>query len=117
MSNFHSKWLRVAADLLNERHEWSLANTVTEAANGYDALAVDLANEQKDRANADKVGLQYLSRIRALETALSDGLNIARSAPTSGDLAPQWRSYMNAWGDRVTALLPQSETKGDASGG
>lgn len=35
-----------------------------------DSLAVDLANEQKDRANADKVGLQYLSRIRGLETAL-----------------------------------------------
>ncbi len=44
------------------------------------------------------------NRVRELEAALDDGLTIARSAPTSGDLAPEWRRYMNAWGDRVTSL-------------
>lgn len=113
MSNFHSKWLRVAADLLNERHEVSLANTVTEAANGYDALAAELARCRA--ANVyDAEAHRKAARVENLEAALSDGLNIARSAPTSGDLAPQWRSYMNAWGDRVTALLPQSERSGES---
>lgn len=53
---------------------------------------------------------QARARIRNLETALRDGQTIATSAPTSGDLADEWRGYLNRWNDRVHALLTSNNT-------
>lgn len=83
----------------------------------YRALAAELAKMVKARelsaiasATLRDESIAKNDRIRSLEAALTDGLNIARSAPTSGDLAPQWRRYMNAWGERVTSLTTPLET-------